>query len=254
VDVVTSPADGLAITVLGCSGTYAPPDGACTGYLVAAHGRSIWVDTGPGTLANIQRHVDFAAIDAIVISHCHPDHWTDLPVLRNVFKYVVHRAGVPVYGTAETRAMAEAATHDGLAPTFDWHVISDGAAAEIAGLRFTFSRTDHPVETLAMRLEDPASGQSLAYSADTGPGWSVASFDAPVDLFVCEATLTTAEEGLAPHISARQAGTMAAAAGVGRLVITHHWPGGDVEAQRTAAAEAFGAAVEIAIINERYHL
>jgi ribonuclease BN (tRNA processing enzyme) len=202
----------------------------------------------------MQRHVDFTAIDAVVISHCHPDHWTDLPVLRNVLKYVVHRAGVPVYGTAETQAMAEAATHDGLAPTFDWHVIVDGAAADIAGLRFSFSRTDHPVETLAVRVEDPTDGTALAYSADTGPGWSVSSFDAPVDLFVCEATLTTAEEGLAPHISARQAGAMAAAAGVRRLLLTHHWPGGDVEAQRAAAADTFGGPVDIATINERYPL
>lgn len=251
---MTGPSGGLAITVLGCSGTYAPPGGACSGYLVQAHGRSIWIDLGPGTLANIQRHVDFADIDAIVISHCHPDHWTDLPVLRNVFKYVVHRAGVSVYGTAETQAMAEAATHDGLAPTFDWHVVADGAAAEIAGLRFSFSRTDHPVETLAIRIEDPADGASIVYSADTGPAWSVASFAAPVDLFLCEATLTTDEEGRAPHISARQAGAMAAAAGVGRLVLTHHWPGGDVEAQRSDAANAFGGPVELAIINERYAL
>lgn len=255
--MVTAPAatpDRLAVTVLGCSGTYAQPDGACSGYLVQAQGRSVWIDTGPGTLANVQRHVEFADIDAVVLSHCHPDHWTDLPVLRNVFKYVLHREGLPVYGTAETRAMAEAATHDGLAPTFDWHVISDGAEAAIAGLRLTFSRTDHPVETLAIRVEDPADGRAIAYSADTGPAWSVASFGAPVDLFVCEATLTTDEEGLAPHISARQAAAMAAAAGAGRLVLTHHWPGGDVEAQRTVAAEVFGGPVEIAIINERYHL
>lgn len=251
---MTGADEGLTVTVLGCSGTYAPPGGACSGYLVQAHGRAIWIDMGPGTLANVQRHVAFADIDAIVLSHCHPDHWTDLPVLRNVFKYVDRRAHVPVYGTAETHSMADAATHDGLAPTFDWHVISDGSSIEIAGLRFTFSRTDHPVETLALRIEDPADGTSLVYSADTGPGWSVASFEAPVDLFLCEATLTTEEEGRAPHISARQAGAMAAAAGVGRLVLTHHWPGGDVEAQRAAAAESFGRPVELAIINERYHL
>lgn len=246
--------DSLSVTVLGCSGTYAQPDGACSGYLVQAHGRSVWIDTGPGTLANVQRHVAFADIDAVVISHCHPDHWTDLPVLRNVLKYVVHRQQVPVYSTAETLAMAEAVIHDGVAPTFDWHVITDHATAEIAGLRFAFSRTDHPVETLAVRVEDPADGRAIAYSADTGPAWSVSSFGASVDLFVCEATLTSDEEGLAPHISARQAGAMAAAAGVRRLLLTHHWPGGDAERQGVVATQHFGRPVEIATINERYSL
>ena len=244
----------LSITVLGCSSTYAAVGGACSGYLVRGRGTTILVDTGPGTLANLQRHVRFADVDAVVVSHCHPDHWTELPVLRNVFKYVEHRAHVPVHGTAETLAMAEAATHDGLAPTFDWHLITDHGTATIGALSLSFSRTDHPVETLAIRVEDPETGAALAYSADTGPAWSVSSFGGDVDLFVCEATLTSDEEGLAPHLSARQAGAMAAAAGVRRLVLTHHWPGGDVEGQRAAAAEAFGGPVELATVNERFSL
>ena len=250
-----SGADGpLSITVLGCSGTYAAVGGACSGYLVRGRGTTVWLDAGPGTLANVQRHTTFAEIDAVVVSHCHPDHWTELPVLRNVFKYVVHRSGVPVHGTAETLAMAEAATHDGLAPTFEWHVIEDHATTVIGALRFSFSRTDHPVETLAVRVEDTTTGDVLVYSSDTGPGWSVAAFGGDVDLFVCEATLTTDEEGLAPHISAREAGAMAAAAGVRRLVLTHHWPGGDVEAQRTAAEATFGRPVQLATTNERFSL
>lgn len=250
-----SVADGpLSVTVLGCSGTYAAVDGACSGYLVRGRGTTVWMDTGPGTLANVQRHTAFADIDAVVISHCHPDHWTELPVLRNVLKYVIHRSDVPVHGTAETLAMAEAATHDGLAPTFDWHVIRDHSTTDIGALRFSFSRTDHPVETLAVRVEDTTTGDVLVYSSDTGPGWSVSAFGGDVDLFVCEATLTSDEEGLAPHISAREAGAMAAAAGVRRLVLTHHWPDGDVEAQRAAAEATFGRPVELATINERFTL
>lgn len=244
----------LSITVLGCSGTFAAVGGACSGYLVRGRGTTVWVDAGPGTLANVQRHTAFADVDAVVISHCHPDHWTELPVLRNVFKYVIHRSGLPVHGTAETLVMAEGATHDGLAPTFDWHVIDEDAVFDVGALRFTFSRTDHPVETLAVRIEDTTTGESIAYSSDTGPAWSVSSFGADVDLFVCEATLTTDEEGLAPHISAREAGAMAAAAGVRRLVLTHHWPGGDAEAQRAAAEATFGRPVELATINERFTL
>jgi ribonuclease BN (tRNA processing enzyme) len=83
-----------------------------------------------------------------------------------------------------------------------------------------------------------AGGRSLAYSADTGPDWSVAELGEGVDLFVCEASLTEAEEGRVQHLSAAQAGAMAAAAGVGRLVLTHVVPGVDPEAQRAAAAGA----------------
>ena len=71
---------GLSITVLGCSGTYAGPGGACSGYLVRSNDTSVWVDTGPGSLANLQQHIDLASLDAIVVSHSHPDHWGELGV------------------------------------------------------------------------------------------------------------------------------------------------------------------------------
>ena len=38
------------------------------------------VDLGSGTLANLQQHLDLADVDAVVLSHEHPDHWLDLPV------------------------------------------------------------------------------------------------------------------------------------------------------------------------------
>ena len=60
---------GLSITVLGCSGTYAGPGGACSGYLVRSNDTSVWLDTGPGSLANLQQHVDLTSLDAIVVSH-----------------------------------------------------------------------------------------------------------------------------------------------------------------------------------------
>ncbi len=78
---------GLSITVLGCSGTYAGPGGACSGYLVRSNDTSVWVDTGPGSLANLQQHIDLASLDAIVVSHSHPDHWGELGVVRNALKY-----------------------------------------------------------------------------------------------------------------------------------------------------------------------
>ena len=57
------------------------------------------------------------------------------------------------------------------------------------------------------------------------------------------------------HLSARQAGAMARAAGVRRLVLTHLWPEWRPRGLTgSRAAEAFGAPVEIAITNERYDL
>ena len=109
---------GLSWTVLGCSGTYAAPDNACSGYLVRSGDTNVWVDCGPGTLANLQHHVPIPMVDAVVVSHVHPDHWLELPVLRNALKYGFGRSGVGLFGTAATRARLDALVDGEIEPTF----------------------------------------------------------------------------------------------------------------------------------------
>ena len=71
----------LDVTVLGCSGSYAAPDGACTGYLVRGGDTNVLLDCGPGTLANLQHHLPIRDLDAVVITHSHPEwlaaRWLD---------------------------------------------------------------------------------------------------------------------------------------------------------------------------------
>ena len=239
----------MELTVLGCDGSYAGVDGACSGYLVSAGETRVWVDCGPGTLANVQRHVPLAELTAIVISHAHPDHWVELPVVHNALRYFVERSGVPLFTTRETLRRFEVVKGAPLSETFSPHVIADGARFGIGALDFTASVTDHPVETLALRIE--AGGRSLGYSADTGPGWSLDRLG-PVDLALCEATLRPEQAGLAPHLTTTQAGASARAAGAGRLVITHLPPGADTSACQAEATAAFGAEVEVATTHARF--
>ena len=243
---------GLSITVLGCSGTYAAPGNACSGYLVQDGVTAVWVDCGPGTLANLQEHVAFDALDAVVVSHHHPDHWLELPVFRNAIKYGPDRESVPVYATAGVRSACEAVVEDGTEPTFSWTVVTSGSSVSIGTLTFTFSQTDHPVETLAMRVDSSADGKALGYSSDTAAGWSLTALGVGLDLAVCEATLLSHQEGIAPHMSGREAGASAREAGVGKLVITHLWPTSDPAEHLREAADAFGGPVELAEVNRRY--
>jgi ribonuclease BN (tRNA processing enzyme) len=235
--------DALTLTVLGCSGTYPAPGGACSGYLVQAGGTTVAVDLGPGTFANLQAHVEPAALDAVVLTHEHPDHWLDLPVLRNAFRYVLFLEDLPVYGTAETERLATTLIEE-LDPTLVWHTLGPGGPVEIGGLRFRFGLTDHPVETLAVRVD--AGGRSLLYSADTGPEWDPGDLGDGVDVLLCEASLRQDHEDQVQHLSARQAGTLARTVGAGRLVLTHIVPGVDPDTQRADAEAAYGGDVTIA--------
>ncbi|MCY3663992.1 MAG: MBL fold metallo-hydrolase [bacterium] len=245
---------GLSITVLGCSGSYSAPGLACTGYLVESDSTRVWLDAGPGTLANLQRHRQLTEIDAVVVTHEHPDHWLDLAMAYIACRYFLDRPPMPVYGTAGTRALAQAlaGAHD-LAPTIDWRVISDGDRTVIGDQQWRFSRTDHPVETLAPRVD--SGGRSFAFSADTGEGWSFASLGAAIDVGLCEATYLHQDlVPPSPHLSALQAGAMAAEAGVKRLLLTHLAPGSDAPAFGREAAEAFGAPVELVEVDRRYEV
>ncbi len=245
---------GLSVTVLGCSGSYSGPGLPCTGYLVESDSTRVWLDTGPGTLANLQRHCNLADLDAIVITHEHPDHWLDLAMVFVACRYYVDRSSLPVYGTAGTHALAcaLAGTQD-LAPTIDWHRITTDDRVVIGDQHWRFSRTDHPVETLAPRVD--SSGRSFAFSADTGNDWSFARLGEGIDLALCEATFL--HENLvppSPHLSATQAGAMAAGAGVKRLLLTHLAPGSDAAAFGQEATESFGAPVELVDVDRRYEV
>jgi ribonuclease BN (tRNA processing enzyme) len=244
-------ANDLTLTVLGCAGTFAGPGEACSGYLVRGGGVAVGVDLGAGALANLQRHLPIDGLDALVLTHEHPDHWLDLPLLRNALRYVLGRPdrALPVYGTAGTLALAGPVIGD-LAPTLDWRTVDAGSSVEVGGLRVRFSLTDHPVETLAVRVD--ADGRSLLYSADTGAGWAPGDAGAGVGTFLCEAALAPEEEGSFQHLSAAQAGALAAEIGAGRLVLTHLVPGADVESQRSLAAAAYGGPLTVAVTGADY--
>jgi ribonuclease BN (tRNA processing enzyme) len=198
----------------------------------------VWVDAGPGTLANLQRHLDLREVDAVVLSHEHPDHWTDVEGFAVARSYVIGGDGVvPVFSPASVR---QRVYFD--APFYEWHEIAEGDRAEIGGLSFTFRRTDHGPETLAARID--GEGSSIGYSADSGPAWSLEALGPGLDLALCEATYLRDDEGRTQHMSARQAGTSGREAGVGRLVLTHRWPTVAAQAIREEGSAAFGSEVE----------
>jgi ribonuclease BN (tRNA processing enzyme) len=66
------------LTVLGTAAPYPLPDRPCSGYLLAGGGAQVWMDAGPGSLAELLRHTTLDQLDAVWISHLHLDHVGDL--------------------------------------------------------------------------------------------------------------------------------------------------------------------------------
>jgi len=235
------------LTILGCDGSYPGPGGAASGYLLRTPGTTIWLDAGSGSFANLQRWCDPAAIDAVVLSHEHPDHWSDLESFTVVCHYWLHRHGVPVYAPPGLQERSYFGDDDALA----WHTVEPSARLRIGDVTASFVATDHGPPTVAVRFDrDGPEPGSLAFSADTGPDWSVEELGPGIDLFLCEASFTKEFEGTPGHLSARQAGRMAKDAGVRRLLATHRWPTVAAEPLGDEATEAFGAEVDQAVIGK----
>lgn len=234
------------LTVLGCDGSYPGPGGSASGYLVQLGPTTIWVDAGPGTFARLQLVTDPGAVSAVLLSHEHPDHWSDLESFA-VWLYGAPGDGkVPVYAPPGLRERSYFAGH----PRLDWHLVAPSDRIRVGELAVRFVATDHPPPTVAMRFdavgsEDPAG--ALAYSADSGPDWSVEELGNGLGTVLCEATFTKEREGTHQHLSGRQAGAMAAEAGVGSLILTHRLPTVSAEALAAEAEEAFGRPLRQAV-------
>lgn len=233
----------MRLTVLGSSGGYSTADNPCSGFLLEQGEARIWLDAGTGTFGALQRVADYTRLDALVLSHVHPDHCVDFYpfyVARRFHPEKLPR--LPVYGTAETWGLLGGFMPDDgtekMDRFFDFRPVDEGDEIEVAGVRLTFARMDHPIHTLAVRAD---SGSAvLTYSADTGPGSDLASFARGSNLLLCEATYQESRMGAPVHLSARQAGEIARRAGVRELALTHFWPTFDSQVSLHEAEETAG--------------
>lgn len=243
----------LTLTVLGCDGSHAGPGGAGSGYLIRswATGTSVWIDAGPGTFANLQRYTDPTTLSAVVLTHEHDDHWSDVQGFLTAVRWTMpfHRDPVPVLSAPGIRPRISQ-DPDGY---LDFREVGDGDHVEVGDLRLRFSRTDHPPVTLGVRVEGPSG--ALGYSADSGPRWPLSSLGTDLDLVLSEATYTAEhEETDSIHMSGRQAGRAAREAKARRLVITHRWAAVPAAAVLDEARLAFGGDVAQAEIGRGFSL
>lgn len=240
----------MRLTVLGSSASYATAGHACSGYLIEGGGARVLFDCGNGCLANLGRVLDPAELDAVFISHAHPDHFVDLYALQALLRYAPTGPVAPLVlylpaGLYERmRCLLSGRGARELDEAFEVREIADGVPVQIADLIVVPVMVEHTEPTFAFRAE--ADGRTIAYTADSSPGGWLLKALGGASLAIAEATLPARFAGAAPHLTAEQAGSFARAAGVERLVLTHAWPTNDLEAALTEAAAAYGGEVRLA--------
>src|SRR5918992_545153 len=63
----------MRMTVLGKSPSWQDAGGACSGYLIEEGGTRLLLDCGNGVFGKMREHVDYVDVEAVVISHLHPE-------------------------------------------------------------------------------------------------------------------------------------------------------------------------------------
>jgi ribonuclease BN (tRNA processing enzyme) len=242
----------MKLTVLGSSGGTPTRTNPASGYLVETGDETLWIDAGTGTFMPLAARIDPGRLSAVVLSHMHVDHCSDIFGLYGYLAYGPSgTVPVPVYlpkGGAEHLAeFARAGAEHVFRSVLDLITVGPGDTVSVGGVTLTFGAAVHPVPALVTRLK--ADGVSMTYSGDTGPGSDLVELAMRSDLLLCEASLAGERtDALYPyHLTATEAGDTAAAAHVGRLVITHLAHTVDPPTAATEASTAFRRPVEIAV-------
>jgi ribonuclease BN (tRNA processing enzyme) len=244
----------VRLTILGCSGSIPGPNAAASGYLVEAEGFLLGLELGNGTLAQLQAVADPFDLDALVLTHLHPDHCADVSALTVLRRY--HPAPpyparprlLPLYAPPE----APVRLANAYAPNETERAVTDLSDVyefrplrpepfRIGPFEAVAVEVDHPTPAYGLRLS--YGGRILAFTGDTGPCAALNELADGVDLLLAEASWTdSAERPAGVHLSGKQAGELARDAGVGRLLLTHIAPWTDAGAVLAEASAGFPGA------------
>ena len=240
----------MRLTVLGSSASYSGPGRTCAGHFLEAAGARVLFDCGNGVISNLAKIEDPTALDAVFITHNHPDHYADLYVLHAALRYAPDgpRGPLPLYLPAglweRIPLLLSERGADDIAEAFVPITLAPREPIAMGGLTVTPYPVEHTDPTFALVAE--AGGARLVYTADTTPCGGIEEAAAGADLLLAEATLEEAYEGLAPHMTARQAGALARRAGARALALVHVWPTNDRERMVAEATAEFGANAVVA--------
>ncbi|TCO51220.1 ribonuclease BN (tRNA processing enzyme) [Kribbella antiqua] len=228
-----------SLTVLGSCGAWPESGRACAGFLLEYDGFKVVLDLGYGALPQLLRHCPQGEVDAVVVTHQHPDHCVDVSALARV-RYYGEAKPIPLHSPPGVVDILRALEpNPGPASIFAIHDLA--ATKDIGPFTVETVQLPHYVTNLGVRLTAP--GVSVAYTGDSGPAPELQQLAQGTDLFIADATL----QGPSPQSSPRYVMTATEAArgarGANRLLLTHFWPGSDRAVSVAEARQEFSGEV-----------
>ena len=263
----------MRLTVLGCSGSMPGPASPASGYLLQAepeggarvHPWSLLLDLGSGAFGPLQNAVAPDSLDAVLLSHLHPDHCADLTALAVWLRYGPRSPGPRILvvgpaGTAERIGELTMMSAQEVAETFDVRTVVDRDRLEVGPFTIEAFEVLHPVTAFAFRVTGPAAGAAssgaeaiLTYTGDTDACAGVEAAASGADLLLSEAAFVDGVDAVRGiHLTGSRAGDLATTAQVSSLLLTHLQPWADAARVREDAAARFEGPVALAAPGQVY--
>ncbi len=248
----------IELTVLGAGPAYTSRPGAVGAAYLLRHGpAAILLDLGQGAFTNLAGAIEPSTLGGVAISHLHPDHFIDLVPLRHYLRWDFDPPRrVRVVGPAALAARLDA-VHDqrGFAvASLDIEGLGGDGQIRLGGFDLEARLVQHTEESYGFRVSVD-DGPGLVYSGDCGDAETLRPLIRPGDTLLSEATFGTDPVGPgSEHLNAYDVGRIAAATGVGRVLITHLLMGHDRTATARAAEELAGVDASVVDPGDRFSI
>lgn len=243
--------------MLGAGPAYTDrPDASGAAYLVRHGATALLLDLGQGSFPRLAGAIEPSLLDAVLVSHLHPDHFIDLVSLRHYLHWEFRPSRhVRVIAPAGLPARLDA-LHD--APGFtqaalDVEDVTAGIRT-IGDLTVEALRVTHTEDSYAYRVAlADGSGPGLVYTGDCGRAEDVDALIRPGDTLLSEVSFGPGPvvPG-AEHLDGPAVGALAARAGVGAVLLTHLQMGFDEGATIDAVRNVYDGPVRLVHPGDRF--
>jgi ribonuclease BN (tRNA processing enzyme) len=252
---VPPPSAPLRLDILGAGPAYTDRPGAVgAAYLLRSDTTSIVLDLGQGSFPRLAGELEPSSVDAIVISHLHPDHFIDLIALRHYLRWQFDPA-------RRVRVIAPAGLADRLdalhaEPGFtkaslDVDDVRVGST-QVGDLTIEARRVAHTSDSHGYRVAI-GDGVGLVYSGDCGRAEDLDQLVRPGDTILTEVSFGPGPVPRgAAHLDGPMVGALAARTSAGRVLLTHLQMGFDRDETVASVRAAYGGPVRLVEPGDRF--